>query len=79
MEALLTQPETGRALGLINVTSLDHMVRIFKAGPAAIADYLAGSPTLSDDRPQLEYFESLPQAPLRVSGVSSPPETVFVP
>lgn len=79
IEHLLADPETAHALGLMNIGALAHLVRIFKAGPAAIRAYLADSPTLSDDKPLLEYFESLPQEPLRVDEVSSPPEDVFVP
>lgn len=79
IEGMLNDPSSRQALALMNIASLDHMLRIFKAGPRAIATYLEGSATLSDDRPQLEYYESLPQEPLRLLDVSGTPDEVFVP
>lgn len=79
LERLLEEPATRRVLGLMNVETVDHAVRIFKAGPDAIRTYLGAGVVLSDDRPLLEYFESLPQRPLELGGVSSDAATVFRP
>ena len=39
----------------------DHLVRMFRASPGDISAYLGPGPVLSDDKPSLEYFASLPQ------------------
>jgi spermidine synthase len=61
IESLLASPEGRHALGLMHVGSFDHLVRMFRASPADIAAYLGPGQILSDDRPSLEYFASLPQ------------------
>ena len=62
IEALLAAPDSRNALALMHVASFDHLVRMFRASPADIRTYLGSGETLSDDKPALEYFASLPQA-----------------
>ncbi|MEO6212526.1 MAG: fused MFS/spermidine synthase [Vicinamibacterales bacterium] len=60
IEALLATPQTHDLLGLMNVGTFDHLERMFRGSTADIRAYLGEGPVLSDDRPLLEYFESLP-------------------
>jgi spermidine synthase len=61
VEALLANPDTRRALALMNVTEAEHLVKMFRARPEEIRGYLAGAEPLSDDKPAIEYFASLAQ------------------
>ncbi|CAN5804891.1 hypothetical protein BH18ACI5_BH18ACI5_05880 [soil metagenome] len=60
IESLLAMAQTRDLLGLMNVHTFDHLERMFRAGTEDIHAYLGEGPVLSDDRPLLEYFESLP-------------------
>ncbi|MBA2302678.1 MAG: fused MFS/spermidine synthase [Acidobacteria bacterium] len=60
IESLLAAPQTRSVLGLMNVETFDHLERVFRASTADIRAYLGEGPLLSDDRPLLEYFASLP-------------------
>jgi spermidine synthase len=62
IESLLADPAARQALALMHVGSFDHLVRMFRASPRDIGAYLGPGSVLSDDRPALEYFASLPQA-----------------
>lgn len=61
VEAMLADPALRELLGLMNVTEVDHLVKMFRAGPDDIRAFLGQGVLLSDDRPLLEYYESLPQ------------------
>lgn len=60
IEAMLANPEGRKMLALINVENFDHLVKMFRANPEAIRAYLGEGPILTDDKPSLEYFASLP-------------------
>jgi hypothetical protein len=62
IEALLANPASRDALALMHVASFDHLVRMFRASPADIRAYVGSGKALSDDKPALEYFASLPRA-----------------
>jgi spermidine synthase len=62
IEALLANPASRDVLALMHVASFDHLVRMFRASPADIRAYVGSGEALSDDKPALEYFASLPQA-----------------
>lgn len=61
IEAMLNDPATREALALMHVESFDHLARMFRASPADIRAFVGGGPVLSDDKPAIEYFASLPQ------------------
>jgi spermidine synthase len=61
IESLLAATETRDLLRLMNIESFDHLERIFRAATPDVRTYLGPGPVLSDDRPILEYFASLPQ------------------
>jgi hypothetical protein len=50
-------------LALMHVQSFDHLARMFRANPAQTRAAAGSGPYLTDDRPLLEYFARLPQAP----------------
>src|SRR5439155_2708360 len=55
--------DAGRAQGLrdLNVTSFDQLLATFDAGPEELAAFVGAGPLLTDDRPSVEYFLSLPR------------------
>jgi spermidine synthase len=61
IESLLADPAARQALALMHVGTFDHLMRMFRASPRDISAYLGTGPVLSDDKPALEYFASLPQ------------------
>ena len=61
IESMLASPQTRDLLRLMNIESFDHLERIFRAATSDVLAYLGPGPVLSDDRPLLEYFASLPQ------------------
>lgn len=61
IETLLAEPTMRSVLALMHVETVDHLIRMFRASPAGIRAYLGEGPILTDDKPALEYFASLPQ------------------
>jgi spermidine synthase len=53
----------GRADGLrdMGVTSFEQLLKTFVAGPKELASFVGDGPILTDDRPLVEYFLSLPR------------------
>ncbi len=60
IEGLLNDPAARAALAAMHVETFDHLVRMFRASPADIRAYLGEGPVLTDDKPAIEYFASLP-------------------
>ena len=59
----LASKAAGRAQGLhdLNIETFDQLLAAFKAGPAELAAFVGSGPLLTDDRPLVEYFLSLPR------------------
>jgi spermidine synthase len=53
----------GRAQGLhdLNIETFDQLLAAFKAGPDELGAFVGSGPLLTDDRPLVEYFLSLPR------------------
>ena len=53
----------GRAQGArdLGATSFDELLAMYKAGPDELRAFVGPGPTLTDDRPLVEYFLSLPR------------------
>jgi len=53
----------GRAEGArdLGATSFEQLLEMYRAGPAELREYLQAGPILTDDRPLVEYFLSLPR------------------
>jgi spermidine synthase len=79
IESLLNAPDTRALLGLMNVQSFDHLERMFRASTADIHAYLGDGSPLSDDRPLLEYFQSLPAVELDLTRLGRNPDDVIRP
>jgi spermidine synthase len=79
IERLLADPQTRHVLALMNVEQFDHLERMFRADDAVIRAYVAGTAPLSDNRPLLEYFESLPQTERDLTALPRRPEVIFRP
>jgi spermidine synthase len=79
IEALLATPGTREALNLMHVESFDHLEKMFRADTPEIRAYLGEGIALSDDRPLLEYFASLPQTELNRTQIVRRPAGVIRP
>jgi spermidine synthase len=79
IESMLASPQTRDLLALMNVQSFDHLERIFRAGPTDVRAYLGQGPVLSDDRPVLEYYESLPQIERDLTRIPRQPDGIVRP
>lgn len=59
-ERKLANPSTREALASIGVTSFADLLKLYVAGPNEVRNYVGSGPLLTDDRPLVEYFLSLP-------------------
>lgn len=57
----LAVPERREMIGMLGVQSFDDLLRHFNAGPAELRQFVGEGPILTDDRPLVEYFLSLPR------------------
>jgi spermidine synthase len=60
-ERQLTNPDTRAALAAVDLTTFDDLVSWYSAGPATLRAFVGPGPTLTDDRPLVEYFRALPR------------------
>jgi spermidine synthase len=60
-ERQLADPATRGALAAIDLTSFDTLASWYSAGPATLRAFVGAGPVLTDDRPLVEYFRTLPQ------------------
>ncbi len=60
IERKLQDPATAAVMRSFGVDSVDRLLGQYVAGPEALKAYVGGGPVLTDDRPRLEYFLSLP-------------------
>jgi hypothetical protein len=54
-------PGSRQGLHDLNVESFDALLAAFTAGPEELAAFVGPGDLLTDDRPQVEYFLSLPR------------------
>ncbi|HEX7780674.1 MAG TPA: hypothetical protein VF424_15600, partial [Vicinamibacterales bacterium] len=62
LEWKLQVPGRYRALERLGVRSFDDLLRLYRAGPDEMRAFVGDGPILTDDRPLVEYFLSLPRA-----------------
>lgn len=80
IEAMLRDPATRPVLAMMNVENFDHLARMFRAAPSQVPGIAGEGPRLSDDKPVIEYFASLPPAPpLDFSGIRGDITTILWP
>jgi spermidine synthase len=60
-EAKLANPQTKAALEDVGLGSFDELIRTYTAGPDELRRFVGAGPVLTDDRPRIEYFGSLPE------------------
>ena len=59
-EKRLADPEIGPVLRAAGLTSFAALLALYAAGPDDLKRFVGDGPVLSDDRPLVEYFRSLP-------------------
>lgn len=79
IEAMLNDPATRDILALMHVESFDHLQRMFRASPADIQAFVGEGPLLTDDKPAIEYFASLPHDERNLPQIGRDPATVIRP
>jgi spermidine synthase len=57
----LRDPRFGSALGSVGIAGWGGLVRTYTAGPDELRAFVGPGPILTDDRPLVEYFLSLPK------------------
>jgi spermidine synthase len=74
----LQVPELREMFATIGIRSFDDLMAQFKAGPAELEPYVGAGMVLTDDRPVLEYFLTLPRTrELDVSALKGDPAQVL--
>jgi spermidine synthase len=73
----LNVPEVAAALHDAGIESTADLLGLYTAGPAAMRRFAGPGPILTDDRPVLEYFLSLPREPLELRGLSGSVTEIF--
>jgi len=79
IEALLARPDTRDALERISAPTFDALVSRLRAGPDDVRAFVRDTPVLSDDRPLLEYYESLPKGERVLDALSRNISALIVP
>jgi spermidine synthase len=71
----LQDEQTRAALARVGLTSFAALLAMYRAGPDELRAYVGPGPILTDDRPLVEYFLSLPRREARrdVSGLRGDP------
>ncbi len=64
-ERKLKDPATRRALESMKLGSFDALLAQYTAGPEEVRRFVGPGPILTDDRPRIEYFLSLPRTEVR--------------
>jgi spermidine synthase len=63
----MSAPKVAADLTAIGIRSPDDLLATFVAADATLAAYLDDTPSLTDDRPRIEYFNWYPVTPIRVA------------
>jgi hypothetical protein len=57
-------------IAMLGVKSFEDLLKLFVAGPDELRQFVGDGPILTDDRPMVEYFLSLPRdRDVNLSGV----------
>jgi len=60
-ERKLADPAVRAALADVDLTTFDALLASYTAGPDEMRAFVGNTPVLTDDRPRIEYFGSLPE------------------
>src|SRR5688572_23122765 len=69
-------PAVAHDLMALGLRSPDHVLATFVAADQRLAAYLDDVPSLTDDRPRIEYYNFYPVAPIRVEELKTLREPV---
>jgi spermidine synthase len=62
----MAAPAVAADLTAIGISSPEHLLATFVAADDTLAAYLSDTPSLTDDRPRIEYYNFYPMEPIRV-------------
>jgi spermidine synthase len=62
----MSAPAVADDLTAIGISSPEHLLATFVAADERLAAYLSDTPSLTDDRPRIEYYNFYPMEPIRV-------------
>ena len=65
----MSAPEVADDLTAIGISSPEHLLATFVAADETLAAYLSDTPSLTDDRPRIEYYNFYPDAPIRANDI----------
>lgn len=60
VEAKLADRQTATVMGDVDIRSFDDLLALYTAGPGELRAFVGEGPSLTDDRPLVEYHRSLP-------------------
>jgi len=66
LEQRLARPETRAILDSLKLKDAASLLALYNAGPEEMQRYIGPGPVLTDDRPIVEYFLSLPRGKRKV-------------
>jgi len=70
LEWKLQVPRRREMIAMLGVKSFEDLLKLFVAGPDELRQFVGDGPILTDDRPMVEYFLSLPRdRDVNLSGV----------
>lgn len=69
LAARMSAPAVADDLTAVGLRSPEHLLATFVAADDALTAYLAGTPSLTDDRPRIEYYNSYPIKPILVEDI----------
>jgi hypothetical protein len=70
LEWKLQVPRRREMIAMLGVKSFEDLLKLFVAGPDELRRFVGDGPMLTDDRPMVEYFLSLPRdRDVNLSGV----------
>ena len=76
-EAKFAYPEFREAFASVGVRSFQDLLSLYTAGPEEMKRFVGDGPLLTDDRPSVEYFLSMPRTPVDISGLRGDVRTVL--
>jgi spermidine synthase len=77
VEWKLSVPQTRESLAAIGVVSFENLMKLYTAGDAEMRRFVGGGPILTDDRPIVEYFLSLPRSDVNLAGLRGDVRTII--
>ena len=63
----MAEPAVAKDLTAIGISSPEHLLATFVAADETLAAFLGDAPSLTDDRPRIEYYNFYPMDPIRVA------------